>query len=140
MSHSTFRQPLPDDLAPLMAKGYRAADGPPLLFFATTSMAPAGGLSTTGTDMGRFLRALMNGGELDGVRILPKARLDQMMAPGDATPAGYLGLSFFGTKIAGHDSIGHEGATTTFFSDLNFSRNRELECSCRAMAWAKSRR
>jgi hypothetical protein len=60
----------------------------------------------------------MNGGELDGVRILPKARLDEMMAPADATPAGYLGLVFFGTKVAGHDTIGHEGITMTFFSDL----------------------
>ena len=64
------------------------------------------------------MRALINGGELDGVRILPKARLDEMMAPAKATPAGYLGLVFFGSKIAGHDSIGHEGDTMTFFSEL----------------------
>ena len=68
--------------------------------------------------MGRFMRALINDGTLDGVRILPKARLNEMMAPGQATPAGYLGLVFFGTKVAGHDSIGHGGDTTTFFSDL----------------------
>src|SRR5262249_18821838 len=46
--------------------------------------------------------------------------LDEMMAPNDPTPAGYLGLVFFGTKVAGHDAIGHEGATMTFFSDLKF--------------------
>jgi CubicO group peptidase (beta-lactamase class C family) len=119
MSHSTFRQPLPNDLAPLMAKGYRRSDTPPLAFFETIA-APAGGLSATGADMGRFIRALMNGAALDGVRILPKARLDEMMAPGNSTPAGYLGLTFFGRKVAGHDSIGHEGATMTFFSDLKF--------------------
>ena len=117
MTHSTFRQPLPDDLAALMAKGYRTSDTPPLGFFETI-VAPAGGLSATGADMGRFLRALMNGGELDGVRILAKVRLDEMMAPASATPAGYLGLVFFGTKVAGHDSIGHDGGTMTFFSDL----------------------
>jgi CubicO group peptidase (beta-lactamase class C family) len=120
MSHSTFRQPLPDDLAPLMAKGYRTSDKPPLAVFETIIMAPAGGLSATGTDMGRFIRALMNGGELDGVRILPTARLDKMMAPSNATPAGYLGLVFFGTKVAGHAAIGHGGGTMTFFSDLKF--------------------
>src|SRR5499427_6417605 len=120
MNHSTFQQPLPDDLAPLMAKGYRRSDQPPLGFFETIAAAPAGGLSATGTDMGRFIRALMNGGALDGARILPKARLDEMMAPNDATPAGYLGLVFFGTKVAGHDAIGHGGATMTFFSDLKF--------------------
>src|SRR5215831_15247143 len=119
MRHSTFRQPLPDDLAPLMAKSYRTSDKPPIDFFEAIA-TPAGGLSTTGTDMGRFIRALMNGGALDGARILPKARLDEMMAPNDATPAGYLGLVFFGTKVAGHDAIGHGGATMTFFSDLKF--------------------
>jgi CubicO group peptidase (beta-lactamase class C family) len=117
MSHSTFRQPLPDELAPLMARAYRPWPLPQLAFFQTIT-APAGALSATGTDMGRFMRALINGGALDGVRILPKARLDEMMAPGQVTPAGYLGLVFFGTKVAGHDSIGHDGDTTTFFSDL----------------------
>jgi hypothetical protein len=117
MSHSTFRQPLPDDLAPLMAKGYRTSDKP-LGFFETIAAAPAGGLSATAADLGRFIRALINGGELDGVRILPKARLDEMMTPGNATPAGYLGLGFFGTKVAGHDSIGHDGLTMAFYSEL----------------------
>jgi CubicO group peptidase (beta-lactamase class C family) len=127
MRHSTFRQPLPDDLAPLMAKAYRSSDKPPLTSFETIIMAPAGALSATGTDMGRFLRALMNGGELDGTRILSKARLDEMMMPpSDATPAGYLGLAFFGGKVAGHDSIGHPGATMAFFSDLKFFPGQDV--------------
>lgn len=116
MSHSTFQQPLPDDLAPLMAKSYRWPDMPPLAF--ETIVAPAGGLSATGTDIGRFIRALMNGGELDGVRILAKARLDEMMTPQSSTPAGYLGLVFFGGKVADRDAIGHDGETMAFFSDL----------------------
>jgi hypothetical protein len=119
MNRSTFRQPLPEHLAPLMAKGYRRSDLPPQGFFETIAASPAGALSSTGTDMGRFMRALMNGGTLDNVRILPKARLDEMTAvPPDATPAGYLGLVFFGLRVAGHDTIGHGGATMTFFSDL----------------------
>lgn len=119
MRHSTFQQPLPDNLAPLMAKGYRtSSDTPPLPYFETISAAPAGALSATGEDIGRFIRALINGGELDGVRILPKARLDEMMTPGNPISAGYLGLAFFGTKVLGHDSIGHDGQTMTFFSDL----------------------
>jgi Beta-lactamase len=125
MSHSTFQQPLPGDLAPLMAKGYRRSDQPPLPFFETI-VAPAGGLSATGADIGRFIRALMNGGELDGVRILPEARLDEMMAPASATPAGYLGLVFFGSKVADRDTIGHEGETMTFFSTLRIFRERGI--------------
>ncbi len=125
MNHSTFRQPLPDDLKPMMAKGYRSSDKPPLAFFETI-VAPAGGLSATGADMGRFIRALINGGELDGMRILPKARLDEMMTPANATPAGYLGLVFIGSKVADRDAIGHDGQTTTFFSDLRIFRERGI--------------
>jgi CubicO group peptidase (beta-lactamase class C family) len=117
MNHSTFQQPLPADLAPLVAKPYRRSDQPPIVPFETI-IAPAGALSATADDMSRFLRMLMNGGELDGVRILSKARLDEMMTPQSSSPAGYLGLVFFGKKIAGLDAIGHEGETMAFFSDL----------------------
>lgn len=120
MSHSTFQQPLPSALAPLMAKGYSASDKPPLGFFETVADSPAGGLSATGADMGRFIRALMNGGALDGVRILSKARLDEMMAPNDGMAGDYLGLIFMARKVAGHDAIGHTGGMLAFFSDLTF--------------------
>jgi CubicO group peptidase (beta-lactamase class C family) len=126
MSRSTFRQPLPDDLAPLMAKGYRSSDAWPLGYFETIAASPAGALSSTGTDMGRFIRALINGGELDGVRIIPKARLEEMTAPGNATPAGHLGLVFFGSKVGGHDAIGHDGATLAFFSGLTIFPGQNL--------------
>jgi CubicO group peptidase (beta-lactamase class C family) len=117
MKHSTFRQPLPDELAPLMAKSYRfGSDQPPIPFETIT--APAGALAATGEDMGRFMRALLNGGELDGVRILPKARLDEMMAEANPTPAGYIGLAFFGGKLLGHGKLGHEGITMAFHSHL----------------------
>jgi CubicO group peptidase (beta-lactamase class C family) len=116
MQHSTFRQTLPDDLAPLMAKGYRRSDQPPVPF--ETIIPPPGALSATGEDMGRFMRALLNGGELDGVRILSKARLDEMMAPINASAAGSIGLAFVHQTVAGHPTVGHDGATLTFFSTL----------------------
>jgi len=58
MTHSTFRQPLPESLAPLMAKSYGRSDRPPWPFFETVTPAPAGALSATGADMGRFMLAL----------------------------------------------------------------------------------
>lgn len=119
MEHSTFRQPLPPELAPLMARGYVRADRPPLPFVEVLQAAPAGALATTGTDMGRFMRALLRGGELDGARILDAETLRSMMAPQVATPAGRMGLSFFEKDVAGRRSIGHDGATTTFFSALS---------------------
>lgn len=118
MSHSTFQQPLPDALSPLMANGYHTSDKPPLGFFETIADSPAGALSATGADMGRFLRALLNGGMLDRVRILPKARLNEMMAPSTATAGDFLGLVFHGKKVASHEAIWHNGGTLTFYSDL----------------------
>lgn len=118
MSRSTFLQPLPDHLAPLMAKRYRRSDEPPRGPFETIVSSPAGALSSTGADMGRFMRAVMNGGTLDGVRILPQARLEQMTTPDQPSPAGAVGLVFFTQTVDGHRVIGHEGATTSFFSDL----------------------
>ena len=56
INHSTFRQPLPDDLAPLMAKGYRRSDQLPLPFFVPVS-APTGGLSATGVRTSAALSA-----------------------------------------------------------------------------------
>lgn len=126
MAHSTFQQPLPDSLAALMAKGYHTSDAPPLGYFETIPVSPAGALSATGTDMGRFISMLINGGALDGVRILPKARLDEMIAASDGTPAGYLGLVFHGSKIAGHDAIGHTGGTLAFLSDLTIFPGQEI--------------
>jgi CubicO group peptidase (beta-lactamase class C family) len=119
MRRSTFEQPLPANLAPLAAKPYRRSDQPPIVPFETI-LAPAGALSATADDMSRFLRMLMNGGELDGVRILPKMRLDEMMTPQSSSPAGYLGLVFIGRKITGRTAIWHNGETMAFFSDLAF--------------------
>jgi CubicO group peptidase (beta-lactamase class C family) len=119
MSHSTFAQPLPADLAPMAAKPYRRSDQPAIVPFETV-LTPAGALSATAADMSRFLRMLMNGGALDGIRILSKARLDEMMAPQSSSPAGYLGLVFIGRKIAGRAAIWHNGETMAFFSDLEF--------------------
>ncbi len=126
MDHSTFRQPLPERLAPLMARGYRGAGRPPLNDFETIHASPAGALSATGEDMERFMRALLNGGQLDGAQILPRARLEEMLTPSDRTEAGWLGLVFFGRRIGGVEAIGHGGATQAFFSDLEIFREHGL--------------
>lgn len=126
MERATFRQPLPDSLAPMAAKGYRGRGQPPLGFFETIHAAPAGALSATGEDMGRFMRALLNGGAIDGARILPAARLEEMLTPRDATPAGWLGLAFFGRRVGGVEAVGHGGGTMAFFSDLELFRERGL--------------
>src|SRR5262245_1993478 len=126
MAHATFRQPLPDDLAPLMAKSYSWIDGKPWPFFETIGASPAGALSATGIDMGRFMLALLHGGSLDGSRVLSEAGLATMMAPQIATPAGSMGLVFIERKLGGARFVGHDGGTMSFFSVLVVSPERRM--------------
>jgi CubicO group peptidase (beta-lactamase class C family) len=121
MRHSTFEQPIPGALAPLMARGYRRADEPPLPFTETTATSPAGALATTGADMGRFLRAILGGGALDGVRVLRAESLARLMGPEIETRAGRMGLVFFESVFEGRRLVGHDGGTLTFFSQLLLS-------------------
>jgi CubicO group peptidase (beta-lactamase class C family) len=118
MYRSTFRQPLPEAFVPLAPKAYLRSDKPPLPFSETIAAAPAGALWATGTDMGRFMLALLNGGSLDGAQILREETLAQMMAPQVRARSGNLGLVFYETDIGGTRVIGHDGATVAFLSQL----------------------
>ena len=91
MAHTTFEQPLPPSLAPLMAKSYSNKDAAPLPFVEVIHAAPAGALAATGADMGRFMLALFGGGTLDGQQVLAAATLARMMAPVVVDPDGQHG-------------------------------------------------
>ena len=69
MKHSSFRQPLPANLAPLMSKGYPLASEQPRPF-EIVGPAPAGSLSSSGEDMAHFMIAHLQNGEYHGKRIL----------------------------------------------------------------------
>src|SRR5581483_8641484 len=45
------------------------------------AVIPAAGISTTARDLARFYQALLNGGELDGVRVLEPATIEQAVRP-----------------------------------------------------------
>jgi uncharacterized protein YbbC (DUF1343 family) len=55
------------------------------------------GLFGTARDLSRFARMLLNGGELDGVRILSPATVQRMIAP--STPAGMSSVRALGWDI-----------------------------------------
>ncbi|MGI4797498.1 MAG: serine hydrolase domain-containing protein [Janthinobacterium lividum] len=126
MTSSTFRQPLPAVLAPRLAVGYpRASDpGEPFEFIGP---APAGALSSTASDMARFMIAHLQDGELDGRRILEPATA-KMMHDSPLTrvnpmslipPLSRMELGFFETNINGHEVIGHLGDIQTFHTILH---------------------
>jgi len=120
MTHSTFVQPLPQALSPLMSNGYRqATDGPKP--FEVVSPAPAGSLSSTSTDMARFMLAHLQDGQLDGARILrpETARLMHSRLFGLDPAANAMCYGFYEESRNGKRIIGHGGDTLYFHSDLH---------------------
>lgn len=118
MTHSNFRQPLPESLASLASNGYKTSTEKPPVGFEILNPGPAGGLSTTAGDMSRFAQALLNGGELDGHRILKPETLQAMWtrqyAASDQMPAMCMG--FYQVWRNGLHFIGHEGDLLAFHS------------------------
>lgn len=126
MTRSTFRQPLPERLQPLMATGYQRASGEPVPF-EIVGPAPAGSMSATGTDMARFMMAHLNEGELDGQRILRPETARQMHSEALTIipPLDRMLLGFFETDINGRDVIAHLGDTTAFHTSLHLFLDEE---------------
>jgi len=118
MKHSSFRQPLAQELAALPSEGYRNNTEKPAVGFEIFTPAPAGGISSTASDMGRFAEALLNGGELDGHRILKPETLQSMwtkqFGTSDALPVMCMG--FYQTWRNGLRFIGHDGDLIAFHS------------------------
>ena len=120
MKYSSFRQPLPPNLAALMSKGYRTASEKPG-GFEMVGPAPAGALSSPGEDMAHFMIAHLQGGEYHGKRILSAATAETMhnspltLLP----PLNRMELGFFETNINGREVIGHLGDTEYFHTSLH---------------------
>src|SRR5258706_6296414 len=118
MKHSSFRQPLAQELAALPSEGYRNNTEKPAVGFEIFTPAPAGGISSTASDMARFAEALLNGGELDGHRILKPETLQSMwtkqFGTSDALPVMCMG--FYQTWRNGLRFIGHDGDLIAFHS------------------------
>jgi CubicO group peptidase (beta-lactamase class C family) len=120
MKYSSFRQPLPANLAPLMSKGYSAASEPPSKY-EIVGPAPAGSLASSGEDMAHFMIAHLQNGEYQGNRIL-RAETAEMMHNSPLTvlpPLNRMELGFFETNINGREVIAHLGDTNDFHTSLH---------------------
>jgi CubicO group peptidase (beta-lactamase class C family) len=118
MTHSTFYQPPPKALVALPSDGYRDDTTKDPVGFEIFNPAPAGGLSSTATDMSRFGQALLNGGTLDGKQILKPETIKEMWTPqflaSDQMPP--IDMGFYETWRSGVHWIGHEGDLIAFHS------------------------
>jgi CubicO group peptidase (beta-lactamase class C family) len=106
-----------------LAKLYTPAEGgtvkpstaPPQTSYLkpTVHFGGGSGLVSTASDYLRFCQMLLNGGELDGVRILSRKSVELMSADhlGDMPRTGLLALGYgFGLTVAVNTGIGRTGA------------------------------
>jgi CubicO group peptidase (beta-lactamase class C family) len=120
MTQSTFRQPAPARLQPLLSKGYvRASE--PAQYFEYMGPAPAGSLSATGHDMAKFMIAHLQNGAYGNERILAQETAIQMHAiQPKVYPALHgMALGFYEHSRNGHRVIAHNGGTQFFHSDMH---------------------
>jgi hypothetical protein len=120
MTNTSFRQPLPAQLKANMAQGYtRASDKPTP--FEIVNPAPAGSMSSTATDMARFMIAHLDGGALGGNRILtPQAWHAMHNSPLTIVPPlNRMQLGFFETNVNGRAVNAHLGDTNGFHTSLH---------------------
>lgn len=115
MVHSSFRQPLPPRLLPLMSKGYPDVTQKPEPFEMVIP-APAGSLSSSGEDMGKFMIAHLNDG---GGLLKPETArmMHDFRAPG-ITNLNTMALGFYEQWVNGQRAIAHGGDTVWFHSYL----------------------
>lgn len=125
MTSSTFAQPVPEALAPRLANGY-PDDTQPALPQEFVAPSPAGALSSTATDMARFMLVQL-GAEPGGQRILSQDTLRLMQAPaltsrtlGGLAKGRRMTLGFFDERTNGRPGLGHDGDTQVFHSAMRF--------------------
>jgi len=116
MTNSSFRQPLPDALNPNMSKGYqnktKGKDEP----FEVVLATPAGALSSTGSDMARFMIAHLNGGA--GLISTETAAAMHNTLHNQFPSLNGMALGFYRVDRSGLNIISHAGDTAWFHSNL----------------------
>lgn len=120
MSRSTFVQPLPPELKPLLSHGYNIGSEKAKPF-EIIEEAPAGALSATAADISHFMIAHLQDGAYGGAHILrpETARLMHSRQFGLSPALPGMCLGFYEETRNGHRIIGHGGDTVYFHSDLH---------------------
>ncbi|HRN61060.1 MAG TPA: serine hydrolase domain-containing protein [Luteimonas sp.] len=132
MRLTTFREPLregdPRNAGPAFAgrwsEGFRRSGGAfkPQAFEHIAHAGPAGGASSTAADMGRYMRMLLRGGELDGVQVLTPSVHARLMGEAlfrNAPEVGGFSYGFFDSRLGTLRVLGHGGATSWFHSMMS---------------------
>ncbi|MGH8235354.1 MAG: serine hydrolase domain-containing protein [Rhodanobacteraceae bacterium] len=128
MTYSTFEQPLPAALIPDMSVGYQAASNKRTIPFEIAEIGPAGSMTSTGTDMARFMIAQLDNGQYNGASILSPAMIKLMHTPHSRMAPGMNGydLGFYQENRNGLRIIGHTGDTIAFHSDMHLLLDKHV--------------
>jgi len=121
MTRSTLDQPLPDDLAPDMARGYNYFNGEYVEgAFEIVLPYPAGSLSAPASDMARFMIAHLQNGRFGDTRILAEETARLMHSPLYSPNPRLHGMAhgFFENEVNGQVVLSHGGDTLLFHSGL----------------------
>ena len=127
MKHSTFAQPLPSNLKPLMSQGYLLGSQPPKDFELVQAF-PAGSLSSSADDLAHFMIAHLQDGQYGEARILqpPTAQLMHARAFVNVPDMNAMALGFYEESRNGHRIIGHGGDTNWFHSNLHLMLDADV--------------
>lgn len=115
----------------MVSLGYRTSSSPAQPFELVIT-APAGGVSTTASDMTRFMLAYLQQGSLDGATILRSETVQLMHTPSVKALPGFAMMAhgFFHEIRNGRTFIGHGGDTIYFHSDLGLLPDEGVGIFC----------
>lgn len=115
MTRTSLRQPLPPAIAPMLATGYRQASAAPIGFEWLNNQA-AGGMTSTGADMARFMIMALNGGQAGRTTVVRPGTLIEMGRRQNlpSRPFQTMGLGLLSTDRNGIHVIGHDGDLQSF--------------------------
>lgn len=121
MEHSTFRQPLPANLAPHMSKGYNFVDGGYVEgAYEYVLPYPAGSLSAGAHDIAAFMIAHLQHGAYGASRILKDEtarQMQQQLFTPDPRLSG-MAHGFLESSVNGLHILSHGGDTILFHTGL----------------------
>ena len=120
MRHSSFAEPLPAHLRPLMSLEYNLASDS-VKQFEVIQGEPSGNLSSTATDMAQFMIAHLQNGRFGDGRILADSTARYMATTQFRTHPAVTGMAvgFFEESRDGYRIIGHGGDLTRFHSHMS---------------------
>ncbi|MFC5460462.1 serine hydrolase domain-containing protein [Massilia niabensis] len=109
MRHTSFQQPLPEDLAAKASKNYMSAREPERPF-EITQVSPSAGASSTAADMAKFMLAHLSAGELANKLFGPgtRARMHTVAYRHHPSAPG-VALGVYEMELGAGRVLGHHG-------------------------------